>query len=349
MNNILKFIYVFSFILICSMFFLFNGVKANTRLEIRGIEDVQKFVNYKISNGEFNFEFSAFAKINDKNYRNLLSGTQCESILLGLGQISQFHSIVFSCPYKTTEMSNSASFDYNVKSYITFEEYKKLKSYVEIESKKMLKVTTDQDKLVEMVITHTYRDWSDFWYFYNYSTSDAITLVSSLFFQHLGIEHQIVNGRASTGGTFLSNLIKIDDNRFHCAYHKELCFLTDSEIGTYFTWNYSKYPKADKKYIRNESQTKSLYTEIVKLEDPKITEIVVESDSIDETIVGNASSWAIDGIISADKRGLVPTSFDKDYKRNITRAEFTWLIVKLYEYKTGDVVYNYQSNNPKVI
>ena len=53
----------------------------------------------------------------------------------------------------------------------------------------------------------------------------------------------------------------------------------------------------------------------------------------------NASEWATQELIKANKKGLVPSTFkSKDFTKPITRSEFAAVAVKLYEKITGEIV-----------
>ena len=56
------------------------------------------------------------------------------------------------------------------------------------------------------------------------------------------------------------------------------------------------------------------------------------------------SSWARDGVMTLIERGVVPEALQSDFQNSITRAEFTALIVAIYEYAKGP--YTLQNASP---
>ncbi len=70
---------------------------------------------------------------------------------------------------------------------------------------------------------------------------------------------------------------------------------------------------------------------------PKVTEEPkVTAKPVEKIVWASASSWALDELDKANNAGLIPTLFNKeDLTKNITRKEFAYVAVRLYEKVSG--------------
>ncbi len=76
-------------------------------------------------------------------------------------------------------------------------------------------------------------------------------------------------------------------------------------------------------------------------EAPTVTEKPVE-----KIVWTSASSWAVDELDKANNEGIIPTLFNKqDLTKNITRKEFAYVAVRLYEIVSGKKA-EAETNNP---
>jgi hypothetical protein len=283
-------------------------------LEVYGWDDLTNYINYRVSKGDIRFLVQVGAYHNDTNFKGYTATPYTDSsnhslynfymdkINEGFQLISEFHGAVVSpSTVSMTMISNSVGFNLEIASFIKSDEYQRLKQHVEIESKKMLEITTDQEKLIVMVMDHVYYNIVDQGHKINdngmfdneyIESKSKINLISSFFFHHLGIEHKIITGVPNYGGKEYWNLVNVDGVWSHCSSLSKYSFRSDSEMKQHYTWDYNLYPKADTKFIRGSGSIKpAKYSPIVELPPPAVTAQIIPLPSY-----RIPSDWAKDSV-----------------------------------------------------
>jgi hypothetical protein len=164
------------------------------------------------------------------------------------------------------------------------------------------------------------------------------SLLAYKMLSELGVPVRFISGiTAHSSNGHAWNIVKIGD----CWYNVDVTFDDTTNTELYFLKCNASYTDRS----RDEVFTTPAFNEAYPMSpvdyDPS-NEIITVSGSNGGGTGGlmakadnTPSAWAVDGVSALLARGVVPSELQSGYHQNITRAEFTALMVNVYEYAKG--------------